>query len=97
MIQNFSANPYRRVEARVQLPGSIDASRVVTRLREELPHLPGVLAEPQGTVEFIDLTPVGPVIQVRPFTTNSRYGDVVFAVHETVQRLIRDERSAPTR
>ncbi|GAB7540799.1 mechanosensitive ion channel family protein [Cupriavidus sp. 8B] len=85
-IQNFSANPYRRVELKAQLAGCTDAAAAVTLLKERLAALPNVLAEPPPDVEIIEFTLVGPVLAVRPYCHTDHYWQVYFDSN----RVIRD-------
>ncbi|MDW3682207.1 mechanosensitive ion channel family protein [Cupriavidus sp. CV2] len=85
-IQNFSANPYRRVELKAQLAGSTDAAAAVTLLKERLAALPNVLAEPPPDVEILEFTLVGPVLAVRPYCHTDHYWQVYFDSN----RVIRD-------
>ncbi|MFJ1255337.1 mechanosensitive ion channel family protein [Cupriavidus sp. CuC1] len=85
-IQNFSANPYRRVELKAQLAGSTDVAAAVILLKERLATLPNVLAEPPPDVEIIEFTLVGPVLAVRPYCHTDHYWQVYFDSN----RVIRD-------
>lgn len=77
-IQNFSANPYRRVELKAQLAGSTDVAAAATLLKERLAALPNVLAEPPPDVEILEFTLVGPVLAVRPYCHTDHYWQVYF-------------------
>ncbi len=85
-IQNFSANPYRRVELKAQLAGSTDVAAAVVLLKERLAALPNVLAEPPPDVEILEFTLVGPVLAVRPYCHTDHYWQVYFDSN----RVIRD-------
>jgi small conductance mechanosensitive channel len=88
-IQNFSANPYRRVDLVAQLAHTVDVEDAIRRLRARLALIPNVSAVPEPVIEIIDSTPAGPVLAVRPFTANAHYWDVFFAT----SRAIREELS----
>src|SRR5215467_754438 len=45
-IQNFSANPYRRVELTAQLAHGVDPAAAIAQLKPALAKLPNVIAEP---------------------------------------------------
>ncbi len=85
-IQNFSANPFRRVELKAQLAGSTDVAAAVTLLKERLGAIPNVLANPAVDVEILEFTLVGPVLAVRPYCHNDHYWQVYFDAN----RVIRD-------
>src|SRR5579885_290672 len=45
-IQNYTANPYRRVELTAQISGAADVQLAITRLRERLAAMPNVADSP---------------------------------------------------
>lgn len=85
-IQNFSANPYRRVELTAQLAHGIDPQAAVELLKPALAQIPNVLADPAPDVEIITFNLAGPVLAVRPYCNNVHYWQVYFDTN----RLIRD-------
>jgi small conductance mechanosensitive channel len=85
-IQNYSANPYRRVELTAQLAHSVDPRIAIALLKPELSQLPNVLAKPAPDVEILTFTLAGPVLAVRPYCSNEHYWQVYFDTN----RLIRD-------
>ncbi len=86
-IQNFTANPYRRVDLVAQLAHTVDIDDAIRRLRVRIALIPHVLAEPAPVIAILDGTPAGPVLAVRPFTANATYWDVFFAT----SKMIREE------
>lgn len=85
-IQNYSANPYRRVELVAQLAQSVDPADAIRRLKEALPKIPNVLTDPAPDVEILEFSFAGPVLAVRPYCNNKNYWQVYFDTN----RLIRD-------
>ena len=85
-IQNFSANPYRRVELTAQLAHGVDPEAAVALLKPALSSVPNVMAEPAPDVEILTFNPMGPVLAVRPYCNNQHYWQVYFDTN----RLIRD-------
>jgi len=85
-IQNFSANPYRRVELTAQLAHGVDPAAAVALLKPALAKLPNVIAEPAPDVEILTFNPMGAVLAVRPYCNNQHYWQVYFDTN----RLIRD-------
>jgi small conductance mechanosensitive channel len=85
-IQNFSANPYRRVELTEQLAHGVDPAEAVALLKPALAKLPNVIAEPAPDVEILTFNPMGAVLAVRPYCNNRYYWQVYFDTN----RLIRD-------
>ena len=85
-IQNFSANPYRRVDLVAQLNHSVDANQAIGLLKTALAKIPNVVTAPAPDVEILQSTAMGPVLAVRPYTNNEHYWQVYFDTN----RLIRD-------
>ena len=83
-IQNYTTNPYRRVELKAQLANGVDTQRAMALLRVRLAKIPNVLQDPAPSVELADFTLAGPVLAVRPFCHNDHYWDVYFATNEAI-------------
>jgi small conductance mechanosensitive channel len=83
-IQNFTANPFRRVELKAQLAHSVDPADAIKRLKERLPKIKHVAKDPAPEVEVLEFTAFGPVLAVRPFTHNDTYWDVYFATNKAI-------------
>lgn len=86
-IKNFSNNPYRRVELTAQLDHSVDPADAVRRLKEALPKIANVAADPKPDVEILAFNERGPVLAVRPYCNTAHYWQVYFdgnrAIRET--------------
>jgi small conductance mechanosensitive channel len=80
-IQNYTANPCRRVELTAQLAHEVDPRDAIRRLKARLITIPHVAKEPAPQVELLSFNLAGPVLAVRPFTHNSTYWDVYFATN----------------
>ena len=85
-IQNYSANPYRRVELTAQLAHGVDPQAAVDLLKPALAKIPNVLEKPSPDVEIITFNLAGPVLAVRPYCNNAHYWQVYFDTN----RLIRE-------
>ena len=85
-IQNFSANPYRRVELTAQLAHGVDPAAAVALLKPAVAKLPNVIAEPEPDVQILAFNPMGPILAVRPYCHNQHYWQVYFDTN----RMIRD-------
>jgi small conductance mechanosensitive channel len=85
-IQNFSANPYRRVDLTAQLAHGVDVRDAVAMLKDRIAKIPNVLIEPAPDVEILQFTLAGPVLAVRPSCNNAHYWQVYFDTN----RVIRD-------
>lgn len=89
-IQNFTANPYRRVELVAQISGAADPRQVVAALKERISKIPNVVAKPEPDVVISSFTPVGPVLAVRPYTNNDYYWQVYFDTNMAIREVLGD-------
>ena len=87
VIQNYSAMPVRRVDRTAQLAGGVDTRDAIERFRAAVARIPNVAATPAPEVNFLDMTLVGPVIAVRPYTHNDHYWQVYFDTNEAIARI----------
>jgi len=85
-IQNFSANPYRRVERTAQLAHGVDPQDAICRLKAALANIPNVLTDPAPDVEILDFNLYGTVLAVRPFCHNDDYWQVYFDTNQAISR-----------
>ena len=85
-IQNFSANPYRRVDLTAQLAHDVDPKAAIALLKPVLAQVPNVMAKPAPDVEILTFNLSGAVLAVRPYCNNEHYWQVYFDTN----RLIRD-------
>ncbi len=83
-IQNFSINPFRRVDLTVQLSGAADHAAAIKLLQQRVAEVANVLADPKVDVEVQGFTLVGPVLAVRPYCHNDHYWQVFFDAHRAV-------------
>jgi len=84
-IQNYSTNPFRRVDRTAQLNGSVDANAAIALLKQKLLTIPNVLANPSPDVEILDFNLLGPVLAVRPYTSNANYWQVYFDTNKLLR------------
>jgi small conductance mechanosensitive channel len=85
-IQNYSANPYRRVDLTATISNAVDHHDAIKRLKHKLAMVPNVLTSPAPDVDVLQFTPAGPVLCVRPYCSNEHYWQVYFDTN----RLIRE-------
>lgn len=83
-IQNFSANPYRRVDRLAQLAHGVDVHDAIRRLEDALAAIPNVTREPSPDVEIVDFNERGPVLAVRPYTHTDHYWQVYFDTNRAI-------------
>src|SRR5208283_5956244 len=86
VIQNYSHNPYRRVDLTAQLAHGVDVHVAMAALKKALAGIPNVLTNPAPDVEILTFTLAGPVLAVRPYCNNAHYWQVYFDTN----RVIRD-------
>ncbi len=85
-IQNFSANPYRRVDLTATISNSVDHRDAIRVIKQRLSAIPNALASPAPDVDVLQFTPAGPLLCVRPYCANQNYWQVYFDTN----RLIRE-------
>jgi small conductance mechanosensitive channel len=85
-IQNYSVNPYRRVDLTTIIGNGVDHRVAIDLLKRRLPTIPNVLASPAPAVDVLQFTPAGPQLCVRPYCSNLNYWQVYFDTN----RLIRE-------
>jgi small conductance mechanosensitive channel len=85
-IQNFSANPFRRVDLTATIHNAVDHHQAIRLLKERVARIPNVLSKPAPDVDIIQFTPAGPQLCVRPYCANQHYWQVYYDTN----RLIRE-------
>jgi small conductance mechanosensitive channel len=85
-IQNYSVNPYRRVDLTATISNSVDHRDAILLIRQRLATIPNVLSSPAPDVDVLQFTPAGPQLCVRPYCSNQHYWQVYFDTN----RLIRE-------
>jgi len=89
-IQNFTVNPFRRVDLKCQLSGAADHQVAMVLLREKIALVANVLPEPTVDVEILDFNLVGPVLAVRPYCHNDNYWQVYFDCNKVLREALAD-------
>jgi len=89
-IQNFTVNPYRRVDLKAQLNHGVDHNEAIRLLKERLAQIPNVQTEPAPDVEILEFNLAGPVLAVRPFVHNDHYWQVYFDTNRTIREAFAD-------
>jgi small conductance mechanosensitive channel len=84
-IQNFTANPFRRVDLEAQLDHTVDVGQAIKVLRDGIQTIPNVLATPKPDLEVLKFTPMGPVLAVRPYCNNEHYWQVYFETNRVIR------------
>jgi small conductance mechanosensitive channel len=84
-IQNYSANPYRRVDLVAQLSSATDHRAAMEIMRRRVSEIPNVLADPAPVVEILEHRPVGPVLAIRPYAHTDHYWQVYFDANRLIK------------
>ena len=84
-IKNFSTNPYRRVDLTAQLDHSVDPQDAIRRLKDALPAIANVVAEPKPDVVILAFNERGPVLAVRPYVHTDHYWQVYFDTNRAIR------------
>jgi len=83
-IQNYSTNPYRRVDLTAQIAHETVPADAIQRIQEKLNQIPNVLADPKPVVEILNFNEYGTLLAVRPFCANADYWQVYFDVNKAL-------------
>lgn len=89
-IQNFSANPYRRVDLTATIHNNVDHRQAIALLKDRLARIPNVLASPAPDVDLLQFTPAGPQLCVRPYCSNDHYWQVYFDTNRLIREAFGD-------
>ena len=89
-IQNFSANPYRRVDLTALISNEVDHHQAIRLLKDRLARVPNVLPTPAPGVDVLQFTPAGPQLCVRPYCSNQHYWQVYFDTNRLIRETFGD-------
>lgn len=89
-IQNFSANPYRRVDLTATISNAVDHRQAIPLLEQRLAMIPNVLSSPAPDVDVLQFTPAGPLLCVRPYCSNQHYWQVYFDTNRMIRETFGD-------
>jgi small conductance mechanosensitive channel len=89
-IQNFSANPYRRVDLTATINNAVDHRDAIQLLKQRVSSIPNVLATPAPDVDVLQFTAAGPVLCVRPYCANQHYWQVYFDANRAIREAFTD-------
>jgi small conductance mechanosensitive channel len=84
-IQNYSTNPYRRVDLTATISNTVDHRVAIRAIKQHLSAIPNVLPSPEPQVDVLQFTPAGPVLCVRPFCSNENYWQVYFDTNRMIR------------
>ncbi|MDP5018708.1 mechanosensitive ion channel family protein [Anabaena sp. UHCC 0187] len=84
-IQNYSTNPYRRVDLLAQLAHDVDHNQAISLLKARISQIPNVLQNPAPDVEILTFNLAGSVLAVRPYCNNAHYWQVYFDTNKVIR------------
>jgi len=87
-IQNYSANPFRRVDLTVTISNAVDPGEAIRLLRAEVSGIPNVLPSPPPDIDVLQFTPVGPLLCVRPYCGTAHYWQVYFDANRRIRETL---------
>lgn len=87
-IQNFTANPFRRVDLTAQIAGAADPKLAISMLKERIAMIANVEKTPAPDVTILTFTPFGPVLAVRPYCHNDHYWQVYFDTNMVIRDVL---------
>jgi small conductance mechanosensitive channel len=85
-IQNYSVNPYRRVELVAQLHHSVSPQEAIARLKETIAQIPNIETDPAPEIDILEFNLAGTVLAVRPYCHNDHYWQVYFDTNKTIRQ-----------
>jgi len=83
-IQNYSQQPFRRVDCVAKVANSVDVQDAIARLRPAIAAIANVKDSPAPDIEILQFTPEGPLLCVRPYTHTDHYWQVYFDTHKAI-------------
>ena len=84
-VQNFSTNPYRRVDRTAQLNHGVVHNAAIQLLKDGLRKISNVVESPAPDVEILDFNLAGPVLAVRPYCHTDHYWQVYFDTNKLIR------------
>lgn len=84
-IQNYSTNPYRRVDLAATISNTVDHRVAIRASKQRLATIPNALTSPEPQVDVLEFTPAGPVLCIRPFCSNQNYWQVYFDTNRMIR------------
>ena len=88
VVHNLSSGPYRRVDARAQLPWASNPAALYDAVRTRLEAEERILKSPAPVIGTIDHNGAGPVAAIRPFCLPADYGDVLLLTNQIIAEEI---------
>lgn len=84
-IQNYSTNPFRRVDLSAQLAHDADHNKAIALLKEKVKAVKNVNQTNGPDVEILEFNAAGPVLCVRPYCHTDDYWQVYFDTNKVIR------------
>lgn len=84
-VQNFTANPYRRVDITTQVAHVVDPREAMQRIAAGVSKIANVMTAPAPDLKILAHTPAGCVLVVRPYCHHSHYWQVYFDTQQAIR------------
>lgn len=78
------------MELSAQISGAANPNLVIAAMKERIKKIPNISAEPAPDVVITSFTAVGPVLAVRPYTSNEHYWQVYFDTNMAIHEVLGD-------
>lgn len=88
VIQNYSANPFRRVQVSAQIAHDTDHQKAMTALEQMAKQIPNVLANPAPSASIGELRAGGPLLTLSMFCDNANYWQVLYDGNRMVRETL---------
>jgi len=86
-IVNYSLNPYRRVDMKMQIAHSVDPLDAIAKIKARVARVPHVMSAPEPSVDVLELNAAGALLTVRPFCHNDHSWQVYFDTNRAIQEV----------
>ena len=83
-IQNFTQNPYRRVDLVAQIAHGVSPQAAADLLKSAMSRIPNVTSSPAPECEILSFNSNGTLLAVRPYTNNESYWQVYFDTNRMI-------------
>lgn len=83
-IQNFSMNPFRRVDLTAQIAHDVAPQDAINRLRAKVEAIPNVIKSPAPVIDILSFNEHGTVLVVRPYSSTDDYWQVYFDTNKAI-------------
>ncbi len=86
-IQNYSANPFRRVDLTAQIAHEVSPQDAINRLRAKVEAIPNVVKSPAPVINILNFNEHGTLLAVRPYSSNDDYWQVYFDTNKAIMEV----------